>query len=635
MIGLSKLRSNKGYIFTFEAIVAVMIVLLIFYVGYFTITHNILTFHEEKRDIEAFEKSNLIANKLFKDHEFPSNSYVPDYLRFVDRVRERYYTSRDTIPGTFDPFSVRGTDYEGIATYESTWEYIINISNPNDYDLEGFQVLVTLTPSNFNFDFSPDGKSISFWENDSGTLEEIPYWIEIWEYNKIGRVWIKVNKIPRNGYTIIYLRRNQSENPDIRDNGEAVFIFFDDFEDGKINDTWKILRGEWEVIEDSELPFYNGGSEKNHVAHLKASSERYRSIISRDSLKVSNGDIYILEAIVKGRTGAQGGSADSPDTMVGFYADSSVRPGKDNQFYNSFTGCYQIFAICRNYNEEIVSSSNIFTYDNIWYYEKFILEHSDSAKNRICNASIWRFFNGHYGDPNPNDNTDSMVKTHCEVDDDPSNQRYILLGTASGTHSEEYWFDNVKVRKYAPRVGVTVRENLMESVETISLNVTYYFRGTPDITSNVHVINITNTGLNSSNLYVKTKNLLVPVKMWRYPSNRIISENITMGEILYFGTRRPSTLEYINISAPQDVDVVLSVNGVPFRMHISSTPTLSEFGKVINTHNWDMHQPNEIKIMNISQDVPITLNIVYSEPSTIYVLKLKPANISCIIPLKN
>ncbi|HIP17217.1 MAG TPA: DUF2341 domain-containing protein, partial [Methanothermococcus okinawensis] len=83
MLILSKLKSKKGYIFTFEAIVTVMIMLMVFYMGYFAITHNILTVHEEKRDIEAFEKSNLIADKIFKDYEFPSDSYVPDYLRFV------------------------------------------------------------------------------------------------------------------------------------------------------------------------------------------------------------------------------------------------------------------------------------------------------------------------------------------------------------------------------------------------------------------------------------------------------------------------------------------------------------------------------------------------------------------------
>jgi len=277
MVGLSKLKSNKGYIFTFEAIVAVMAVLLIFYVGYFTITYNILTFHEEKRDIEAFEKSNLIADKIFKDYEFPSDSYVPDYLRFVDRVREMYYTSRETIPGTFDPYS---------------------------------------------------------------------------------------------------------------------------------------------------------------------------------------------------------------------------------------------------------------------------------------NAT--------------------------------------------------YYFSNV----------------------------IYYFRNVPNIKSNVNItdMSIPTQIQNFGNIYVKTKNLLVPVEMWKYNSSTDISENISIGEVLYFGTNVSSKLEYINISAPESVNVTISVNGVPFEMEVDSTPRISGFGKVINTYSY---QPNEIKILNISRDVNITLDIRYTQPSTIYVLVLRPANISCIIPLRN
>jgi len=640
MLGLSKLKSNKGYIFTMEAVIVVTIALLLFYFAYFAITHNVLTFHETKRNIETFEKSNLRADKIFKDHEFPSNSYVPDYMRFVDRVRESYYTSRDTIPGTFDPYSVRGTEYEGNISYEGTWEYIITIYNPNNYDLKDFQVLVTLTPSNFNFDFSPDGKGISFWEGN----RKIPYWIEIWEYNRLGRVWIRVGRIKANSYTVVYLRKGQGGGSNAGGNGEEVFIFFEDFE--RESNKWKILKGEWVIVEDNELPFYNGGRRKNHVAYLDSygnkEKDKYRSMISSEPLRVSDGDIYILEAVVKGHTGAVGGSADSPDTMVGFYATPNVDPYVDPdyystnyEFYNSFTGYRQIFAICRNYVEKAIYLSNIFTYDNVWYHEKFILEHSNDPKDRICNASIWKFFNGYYGDPNPNDNRYSMVKTRCSVTKSPSQQRYILLGTGEGTHSEVYWFDNVRVRKYAPRIHVTVEENIWKSVKNITRTSPYYFENIPHVESNVNVITVIYPKYNFSNIYVKTENRLVPVKMWRYPNEMEIREDISMGEILYFGTRRPSNLEYIRVSAREPVSAVISVNGIPFKMKIDSTPRISDFGKVINVHSWDINQPNEIKILEISKDVPITLDIKYSDPSTIYVLKFKPINISCIMPLEN
>lgn len=269
MLRLSKLRSNKGYIFTFEAVKVVMVVLLIFYIGYFAITYNILTFQEEKRDIEAFEKSNLMMDKIFKDHEFPSDSYTQDYLRFVDRVRERYYTSRDTIPGTFDPFS----------------------------------------------------------------RSDIQYSI---------------------GYNL---------------------------------------------------------------------------------------------------------------------------------------------TVHSNVNTTIVTN--------------------------------------YYG--------------------------------------------------------------------------SYY----------------------TNNVYIKKKNLLIPVKTWRYNSSTV-SENISMGEILYLDTEEPVQLKYINICAQKPVDVILSVNRVLFNIGINSTPRISGFGKI-----WETHGPNEIKILNISQDIPVTLDILYSKNSTVYVLKLKPTEVSCTVSLKN
>ena len=275
MLIISKLKSKKGYIFTFEAIVAAMIILMIFYVGHFAITNNILIIHEEKRDIRAFEKSNLMANKIFKDHEFPSDSYTQDYLIFVEKIKERYYTSGNTIPGTFDPYSLENTGYEYDIIYTST----------------------------------------------------------------------------------IYSNVNNS---------------------GIINST-------------------------------------------------------------------------------------------------------------------------------------------------------------------------------------------------------TYSFDD--------------------------------------------------------NIYIKTKNLLIPVKTCSYSFIHGMYESISKGEILYFTTNGSSKLKYINISAPQPVDVVLSVNGVPFKMHVNSTPKISEFGKVINTHSSEIYGPNEIKIINISNDIPIILNIMYSNSSTIYLLKLKPENISCILPL--
>jgi len=155
----SKLRSNRGYIFTYEAVAVVIIFVAVFYMGYFTFTHVSLTNQEQKRDLENFEKSNLVSDMLFKMHEFPSNSYVPDYLRFLNSVSDRY-SGLETIPGTFDPYAINEQKF----VYNESWYYEINVTNPGTSDLTDFQVLVVLNPSNFNFDFSTDGSGISFWQ---------------------------------------------------------------------------------------------------------------------------------------------------------------------------------------------------------------------------------------------------------------------------------------------------------------------------------------------------------------------------------------------------------------------------------------------------------------------------------------
>ena len=272
---LAKLKSKKGYIFTYEAIVVAIIFVIVFYVGHFAITHNILTVHEEKRNIESFEKANLITDVLYKQHELPSNSYIPDYKKFLDKIKERYYTSENKIPGTFDPFT----------------------------------------------------------------------------------------------------------------------------------------------------------------------------------------------------------------------------------------------------------------------------------------------------------------------------QAY--------------------------------------------LNNPHNFANVPNVSSNVNLTSVNYSVIYSDNDYVKTRNLLVPIKTCRYSNNRTISENISNGEILYFAANGSSTLVYINASSTEPTDAWFLVNGVPFKMYLNSTPKITGFGKVINTHNWEYYEPNEIKLLNVSNSTSITLNITYNQPSTIYVLKLKPENISCVIELRS
>ncbi|WP_459201787.1 DUF2341 domain-containing protein [Methanococcus sp. CF] len=622
----SKLCSKRGYIFTYEAVAVVILFVAVFYMGYFTFTHVNLTTQDQKHELEQFEKANLISDTLFKMHEFPSQSYVPDYLRFLNSISNRY-SGLETIPGTFDPYAINEKKY----VYNESWYYEINITNPSTQDLSDFQVLVTLNPSNFNFDYSTDGTGLSFWQGNT----QLHYWIETWEYNKEARIWVNVKSLPQTETIPILMKRNQTGS--YSSNGDDTFIFFDDFEyDFWISDSnWDDISGSWEIIEDSELPYYNENSGTNHVAHLEASSEEYRRAVSEDPLNVVDEDVYIIDAAVKGHTGATGGSADSPDTMIGFYSNSA-----GNLYYNSFNGCYQVFAICRNGDED-EKLSTIFTSDNVWYYEKLILEQEDSNgigdMDKICKASLWELFNGYLGDTNPNYNLDSMYGTVCRIEDSSGTRKYILIGTAQGSHNEEYWFDNIKVRKYSPNILVDVNENLGYNAGPNAINLTgYHFTGIPSyLISNVNLVAVNYSYDVASNTYVKTRKLYLPEKTWRYSNSKSVTENISSGEIMYFATRRPSTVSSITAKSDVSTTALFLVNGVPYEISLDTSYVGTDFEKVISTHNWEYYEPNEIKLLSTNPVTNVDLNLNYDEESTIYVLKLKQYNVSCVINMND
>lgn len=80
-----KIKSNKGYIFTYEAIIVAFIFVSIFYIGYMTYSHNFLTSLENKKDTEKFHKALYLKDYYLKKYSFPGN-YSTDYsVNFISR----------------------------------------------------------------------------------------------------------------------------------------------------------------------------------------------------------------------------------------------------------------------------------------------------------------------------------------------------------------------------------------------------------------------------------------------------------------------------------------------------------------------------------------------------------------------
>jgi len=119
-------------------------------------------------------------------------------------------------------------------SYLYPWQHRVCIDNKqNSSDLEDYQVKVSITDSGMIAKMKEDGGDIRFYV---GTTK-ISYWIEEKTSSKLV-VWVKVPLIPGSSTTRIYMYYG-NPSASSESNGEAVFEFFDDFEDGDISD-WTI-----------------------------------------------------------------------------------------------------------------------------------------------------------------------------------------------------------------------------------------------------------------------------------------------------------------------------------------------------------------------------------------------------------
>ncbi len=83
-----------------------------------------------------------------------------------------------------------------------------------------------------------DGADIRF-STASATMEAdgLSYWIEQWNVDGITRIWVKVPVLKSHSQNTIYLFYGNS-NVQAVSNGNATFLFFDDFEDGNYLKKW-------------------------------------------------------------------------------------------------------------------------------------------------------------------------------------------------------------------------------------------------------------------------------------------------------------------------------------------------------------------------------------------------------------
>ena len=168
-----KIKSNKGYIFTYEAVMVAFIFLSIFYIGYMVYSHNMLTAIEEKKDTERFHKALLLKDYFLKKYEFPGE-YNEDYI-------QNFTNELNLNEKTFDPIN-------NFSEVNGSFYYIIH---PNIYD----EMLDNISEENNNFSL----KKITLKYNDNE---------KVINYSIYSNVSLSYNTLSISYNDIIYFKEN-------------------------------------------------------------------------------------------------------------------------------------------------------------------------------------------------------------------------------------------------------------------------------------------------------------------------------------------------------------------------------------------------------------------------------------------
>ncbi len=174
--------------------------------------------------------------------------------------------------------------------------YEITIDNSaNSNDLTYYQVLLEITnDATFFEDCKNEQKYLEFYDTDKATL--LNHFVEEFDTtNKNAKIWIKVPYIPANSTKTIYLKINTSRTTDLSD-GEAVFEFFDDFDEGTTPnpDKWSSqgtpsISESCLILDAADEHVYSDGSE-GHTADTYLIYECKAYVDSRFSFNVIKPD---------------------------------------------------------------------------------------------------------------------------------------------------------------------------------------------------------------------------------------------------------------------------------------------------------------------------------------------------------
>jgi len=151
------------------------------------------------------------------------------------------------------------------VTEQSLWFYVLSylvhrppfpypcanpvyVSNDSEETFRDVAVFVDLTSPPFDYSqCGSDGWNLKFVTPDYS--QDLPFWIEEWNYGGVSRVWVKLPEIPPGKNVCAYLVYGFHDTSEVRpQEPEEVFYFFDGFEDGDISDWSKRYEPNWCTI---------------------------------------------------------------------------------------------------------------------------------------------------------------------------------------------------------------------------------------------------------------------------------------------------------------------------------------------------------------------------------------------------
>jgi RHS repeat-associated protein len=204
------------------------------------------------------EQETIWLGVSFKDPTGESVKYDPEIIitpesATIDHDETKTFTAEWTVPddapagvykiavncwrdNTFTDWYSDDLEWASIfnvPTEAGKYQKWIIINENSGKTLTDYQIMVDLRGADFPDKAKTDGADIRFYDAEG---EELSYWIEEYDYaGKHAKIWVKVPGIPANGETRIMMYYGDEEAGTVSD-GDKVFAFFDDFEDGDISD---------------------------------------------------------------------------------------------------------------------------------------------------------------------------------------------------------------------------------------------------------------------------------------------------------------------------------------------------------------------------------------------------------------